>query len=34
MVITKGKVFIWIGVYLRKFSGGKTGGGGAGGKYD
>jgi uncharacterized protein len=33
MVITKGKVFIWIGEYLRKFSGGKTGGGGAGGKY-
>jgi uncharacterized protein len=33
MVITKGKVFIWIGGYLRKFSGGKTGGGGAGGKY-
>jgi uncharacterized protein len=33
MVITKGKLFIWIGGYLRRFGGGKTGGGGAGGKY-
>lgn len=33
MVLTKGRLFFWIGGYLRKFSGGKTGGGGAGGKY-
>jgi uncharacterized protein len=34
MVVTKGQLFIWIGGYLRKFGGGKTGGGGAGGKYE
>jgi uncharacterized protein len=34
MVVTRGRLFIWIGGYLRKFGGGKTGGGGAGGKYD
>lgn len=33
MIITKGRIFFWIGGSLRKFSGGKTGGGGAGGKY-
>jgi len=33
MVITKGRVFVWIGGYLRKLGGGKSGGGGAGGKY-
>ena len=33
LVVTKGRVFFWIGGALRKFSGGKTGGGGAGGKY-
>lgn len=33
MVITKGKLFVWIGGYLRNLGKGKTGGGGAGGKY-
>jgi hypothetical protein len=33
MVLTKGRVFFWIGGSLRKFGGGRTGGGGAGGKY-
>ena len=33
MVLTKGKLYVWIGRSLRKFGGGKTGGGGAGGKY-
>lgn len=33
MVVTKGRLFIWIGGLLRRFGGGKTGGGGAGGKY-
>jgi uncharacterized protein len=33
MVITKGRLFVWIGGLLRSFGGGKTGGGGAGGKY-
>ncbi len=33
MVLTRGRLFVWIGRYLRKFGGGKTGGGGAGGKY-
>jgi uncharacterized protein len=33
MVLTKGRIFFWIGGSLRKFSGGRTGGGGAGGKY-
>ena len=33
MIITKGRCFFWIGALLRKFGGGRTSGGGAGGRY-
>lgn len=32
-IISKGRYFLWIGRYLWKFSGGRTGGGGAGGGF-
>lgn len=32
-IISKGRYFLWIGRYLWKFSGGRTGGGGAGGRF-
>jgi uncharacterized protein len=33
IIITRGQLFLWIGGLLRRFGGGKTGGGGAGGKF-
>jgi uncharacterized protein len=33
LILTKGKAFLWIGGSLRKWGGGRTSGGGAGGKW-